>query len=196
MQADAARGNHNASVCVALPDTFCKETSPWLKTTAPRRSATSASPSPNLPATSASSSAALSSPLACFCGLFWEIAIWARKTLATPTTSALKRPSHLRPLTRLHQPRLTLSPRPLLTLSRLHLQTLSPRPRLTLSRLRLQIRHLPHLRQHLQTRNTVGLRAGIDLTILGGHRAVSALFPYLQGPAALASNLPTGMTRC
>ena len=78
--------------------------------------------------------------VACFCGLFLATATWARTTPATPTTSPLKRPSHLRlrPLTRLHQPRLTLSPRHLLTLSRLHLLTLS-RP-LTLSRLRPQIR--------------------------------------------------------
>ncbi len=188
MQAHVALGNHNASARVTLPDTLCKDRSPWLKNSAHRPNVTSALPSANRPTTLASSSAALLSLSVCFCGLFWETALWVRKTRATPPTSPLKRLSRPRPLTQWHQPRLTLSPRPLPIRSRLRLLTQSCLLRLT--------RHLPRLRQHLPTRNTGSLRAGNALILLGGHRVVSALFPHPQGPVALASNLPTGMTLC
>ncbi len=189
MLASSPPRNQNAHSRVTLPDTFCKETASCLTNIA-HPSVTR--PSPN-PATPVSSSAVLSPQSRCCCGL---CSAKARPRLLTtaarPTPSRWKRLRQLRLiqwlqhlLTLSHQPRLTPSPRPLPIRSPLRL--------LILSRLRPLTRHLPHLRQHLPTRNTAGLRAGFDLTNLGGHRAVSALFSFAQTPAP---KLPTGMTLC
>ena len=180
--------NQNAPSGVSLPDTFCKETSSWLKNIAHHPSETSASPSLNQPAILASSSAVWLSQWLCCCGSCLATATWARKTAVTPTTSRLKRLSHLRLLTPSHQPRLIQSPR--------HLPIRSHPRLLTLSRLRPLTRHLPHLRQPLPTRNTAGLRAYTDLSTLGGHRRVPALFSFAQAGYATAPKLPTGMTLC
>lgn len=183
----ASQWNQNAPGCVTLPDTFCKETASCLINIA-HPSVTF--PSPN-PAISALSSAGLLSRWLCCCGLFSATARQnLRLTAARPILSPWKRRRlliqwlQLR-LTPLHQPRLILSPRPLPIRSRLRL--------LTLSRLRPLTRHLPHHQQPLPTRNFAGLRAIADHLILGGHRAVSALFSFAQ---STAPKLPTGMTLC
>lgn len=179
--------NQNALSRVSLADTFCKETATCLINIAhPNVTCLSLNP-----ATPVLSSVVLSSRWLCCFGSclakarprLWTMA--ARRIL-----SLWKRPLRLIRLPQLrltpsHQPRLILSPR--------HLPIQSPLRPLTLSRLRRLTRHLPHLRQRLPTRNTAGLRAGIDLSNLGGHHAVSALFSFAQ---ITARKLPTGMTLC
>lgn len=182
--------NQNGLSRVILADTFCKETASCLTNIAhPKVMCLS----PN-PATSALSSAVLSSRwLCCFGSSLATERPRRRTTTARPTLSQLKLPLRLIQwpqlrLTPLHQPRLTPS------LRLLPIRSL-PRP-LIQSRLRPLTRHLPRLRQPLLTRNTAGLRASIDNLILGGHRAVSALFSYPQMAPAAAVKLPTGMTLC
>lgn len=177
-----SRWNQNALTCVTLADTFCKETASCLINIA-HPNATYLSPKP---AMSALSSAVLLSRLHCCCGSFSATArqkpqLTAARPILSPWKLRLRliQWPQLR-LTRLHQPRLI----PLL------------RPLPIRSLLRLPTRLLSRLRQPLPTRNTAGLRAYTEQLILGGHRAVSALFSYLQVAPALAAKLPTGMTLC
>ena len=180
----APQWNQNGFSRVTFADTFCKETASCPTNIAP--------PSPTRPgpATSASSSVALLLRWRC---CFGSSLATNRKPVLTavarPILSRLKRPLRLTPsrqprLIQLHQPRLTLSrPHRLIQLRQL---------RLTLSRLR-PLTQLSRPQPHLLIRNTAGLRAGTDLSLLGGHHAVSALFSFAH---IAAPKLPTGMTLC
>ena len=177
-----SRWNQTALTCVTLADTFCKETASCLINSA---HPSVIRPLPN-PATPVSSLAVLLSRLDCCCGSFSATARQkAQLTAARPILSPWK-------------PRLRLIQWPQLRLTRLHQPRLIPllRPLPIRSLLRLLTRHQSRLRQLLPTRNTAGLRAYTDHLILGGHRAVSALFSYVQVAPALAAKLPTGMTLC
>ena len=170
--------NQNAVSRVTLSDTFCKETASCLINIA---HPSVIRPLPN-PATPDSSLAALSSRLRCCFG-----SCLAKAPQLQLTTMLAVRPI----LSPLKHPRRHL-------LIRSHLLRLTQLRLLRLTRLRLRplTRHLPPLRQPQPTRNAAGLRACTDLSILGGHRAVFALFSFPQTVPAAAAKLPTGMTLC
>lgn len=191
MPASSPLWNQNARSCVALADTFCKETASCLTHTAHRPGPI---PRPQGRATSALSSVVLSSRWLCCCGSSLATNRQPGRTTATrPTLSRLKpllRPSLPQPQPRLlplHQSRLIPS-RPF-RLTRLPLLRAIP------SRL-LRLTQRPRLQPLRLIRNVASLRACADLSTLGGHQAVAALFSCAQMAPARAPKLPTGMTLC